>query len=181
MAPEHQSQDPVPGDEIDYPVEPDESHNSDDAGDAKVSDGSDDAATTDTSVAGGRLGRDLHHRTNGAADRLGYGDDLADTALWLPRERVRGGGKLADRCHTGSICRSIRWCGAVSVRRSPRPESGRSCPSEGLVHVLLAGPGSRRPDGQLGGRLHVDHLQPTLLALTALLRSLRKPCERTPL
>ncbi len=42
MAPEHQPQDPLPGELVDYPPEPDESHNPDDAGDAKVSDGSDD-------------------------------------------------------------------------------------------------------------------------------------------
>jgi hypothetical protein len=42
MAAAHQPQDPLPGEPVDYPAEPDESHNPDDAGDAKVSEGCDD-------------------------------------------------------------------------------------------------------------------------------------------
>jgi len=42
MASEHQPEDPHPGELVDYPPEPDESRNSDDAGDVKVADGSDD-------------------------------------------------------------------------------------------------------------------------------------------
>jgi hypothetical protein len=42
MAPEQQSQDPLAGEEIDYPPDADETHNSDDAGAPEVADDADD-------------------------------------------------------------------------------------------------------------------------------------------
>ena len=130
MAPD-QSQEPLTTEELDYPPDADETHNSGadlHAGGAKVPDDSDhqpqptlrlrvapwDMACTIVLIA-----------------MLLY---LATATPWP----LRLFGFLKDVC-VGETCGPVPfgvdivhlspWPGAVSVRRSPRPESGRSCPS----------------------------------------------------